>query len=64
MKNIIQRKIGVWFWSFMSGMGLVSSIVYYKVGFKEMAFTQFALSLVTTLVAILYLEGLSGKKTT
>ena len=49
-------KITILFWSFVSGMGLISSILSYKQGFIEMALTQFALVLATILVSLNYLE--------
>jgi len=59
MEKTTKSKIAIWFWSFVSGMGLISAILSYKQGFQAMALTQFALVLVTTLVSLKYLEEVS-----
>ena len=49
-------KFWIWFWSFVSGMGLITSITTYKLGEPTLALTNFCLTLVTTLVALKYME--------
>ena len=51
------EKIWIWFWSLVSGMGLISSVLSYKIGFIELALIQFALVLITSLIALKYLYG-------
>jgi hypothetical protein len=50
-------KFWIWFWSFVSGMGLITSITTYKLGEPTLALTNFGLTLVTTLVALKYMEN-------
>ena len=49
-------KFWIWFWSFVSGMGLITSITTYTLGEPNLALTNFCISLLTTLVALKYME--------
>ena len=49
-------KITIWLGSFVSGMGFISSILFYKQGFIGLALTQFILVFVNTLFSLEYFE--------
>ena len=50
-------KFWIWYWSFLSGMGLITSIFAYQLGESILALPIFALTLVATLVALKYMEN-------